>query len=101
MPDHGSRPFSAGQDQALHVASQQVDAVSLHSRWFVREVVAAHIRSDYPETGLDQRWDLMPPLIPELWEAVQEQHERSLPRLDVVQPHIPQIGVAVRWVHRA
>jgi hypothetical protein len=101
VPDHGSGPFSAGQDQALHVARQQLDAVGPHSERFVREVVAAHVRGHHPEAGLDQRGDLMPPLVPELREAVQEHHGRSLPRLDVVQPHVPEIGVAVRQLHPA
>src|SRR4028118_1465858 len=42
-----------------------------------------------------QRRDLEPPRVPELREAVQEHHERPLPRLDVVQPPPHQVGVAL------
>src|SRR5215218_7829931 len=101
VPDHGSRPFPAGRYQALHIARQQLNAVCAHSGRFVREVVAAHVRGNHAEAGLDQRRDLVPPLVPELREAVQQQHERSLARLDVVQPHISEVGIAVRQLHPA
>lgn len=58
-------------------------------------------RGDHPEAGLNQRRDLVPPLVPELREAVQQQHERSLARLDVVEMHVAEIGVAVRQLYPA
>src|SRR5918995_1101614 len=96
VANHDSRLFSAGQYQALYIARQQLNAVCSHSERFVREVVAAHVRGHNPETGLDQRRDLVPPLVPELREAVQQQHEGARARLDVVQPHIAKISIAVR-----
>ena len=53
VPDHGGRPFSAGQYQALHIARQHLNAVCSHSERFVREVVAAHVGGHNPEAGLE------------------------------------------------
>ncbi len=55
VSDHDSCLFSAGQDKALHITRQQLNAVCSHSGRFVREVVAAHVRGDHPEASLDQQ----------------------------------------------
>src|SRR5919112_5379715 len=101
VPDHVGRLSPTGHDQALHVARQQLDAVCSHPGWFVREVVAPHVGGHNPEAGLDQRRDLVPPLVPELREAVQHQHERSLASLDVVQLQVAKISIAVRQLYPA
>jgi hypothetical protein len=45
--------------------------------------------------ALYRRRDLQPPAVPELREAVQQNDERPVAGLDVMQPHVPDIGVAV------
>ena len=82
--------------------------------WLVREVVAAHVGRDHVVAGLGQRPDLVTPGVPELGEAVQQDHQRPGAGLDVVQSdaaadiriavaelcldraHIPIVDLAVR-----
>ena len=42
-----------------------------------------------------ERFDLEPPAVPELREAVQQEDERPLSGLDVVQLHVADVGVAL------
>jgi hypothetical protein len=41
------------------------------------------------------RFDLLPPAIPELWEAVQEEDKWTVAGLDVVRRHVADLGVAL------
>src|SRR5439155_7047733 len=50
-----------------------------------RQVVAAQVGRDDPEARRRQRRDLQPPAVPEIGEAVQQDDERPVPGLDVVQ----------------
>ena len=59
------------------------------------QVVAAQVGRDDVEAGLGERRDLPPPPEPELREAVQEDDERPVAGLDVVQRHVADLGVAL------
>jgi hypothetical protein len=52
-------------------------------------------RRDDAEARGRERRDLQPPAVPELREAVQEAGQRSLARLDVVQRHLAEVGLAL------
>ena len=53
----------------------------------VGEVIAAHVGRHHVVAGLGQRPDLVAPGVPELGEAVQQNHERAGAGLDVVQAY--------------
>ena len=65
------------------------DAVRLR-----RQVIAACIGCDDPESRRRKRFDLLPPSVPELGEAVQQNDQRPLAGLDVVQSLVAYIGIA-------
>ena len=58
-----------------------------------RQVVAAQVGRDDAEARLHERRDLLPPAVPELREAVQQDDERPVAGLDVVQLHVADLGV--------
>src|SRR6185437_6973871 len=58
------------------------------------QVVAAHVGRDDAEARRRERLDLPPPAVPELGEAVQQDDQRPLAGLDVVQLHVAGLGVA-------
>ena len=95
VPDDYDAPLTQHPDQALHVPRKQVQSVVFDALRLIRKVVTAHVRGYDAEASPRQRGDLEPPRVPELREAVQQHHERPLPRLDVVQPHPREVGVAV------
>ena len=102
VPDDGRAAFAQRADQAAHVLGQRLDVVA--AAGLLGEVVAAQVRGDDAVAGLGQRPDLVPPGVPVLGEAVQQQHQRSLALLDVVQADAVGHGVAglpaVATVHR-
>ncbi len=85
VPDD-ERPLLAQRaDQPDHVPHQVQDAVVGHVLGVVAAAVPALVRRDHPEAGLGQRPELVPPGVPGLREAVQQQHERALALLRDVQ----------------
>ena len=60
-----------------------------------RQVVAAQVGRDDAEARLHERCDLLPPAVPELREAVQQDDQRPVAGLDVVQLHVADLGVAL------
>src|SRR5262249_47233357 len=53
------------------------------------------VGSDDAEPGRRQRFDLLPPAVPELRKAVQQDDERPVSGLDVMQLYVADVGVAV------
>src|SRR5215510_4500281 len=47
------------------------------------------------ESRRRQRFDLQPPAVPELGEAVQQNDQRPVTGLDVMQPHVADLGIAL------
>jgi len=45
--------------------------------------------------GASTRLNLLPPSVPELRETVQQDYQRPLAGLDIVQPHVADLGVAL------
>ena len=60
-----------------------------------RQVVAAHVGCHDAESRRRERLDLPPPAVPELGEAVQQDDQRPVTRLDVMQPLVADLGVAL------
>ncbi len=85
-------PFA---DQVADVGRQQVGAVCGHVRRARREVVAARVGRNDAKAGLRKRRDLPAPTEPELREAVQQDDERTVSRLDVVDSYVLELGVSV------
>ena len=104
-PGGGSAPVVADQprglgaafaDQIAHVGGQLAGGVSRDAVGLRRQVVAAQVGRDHPETGRRERRDLQPPAVPELREAVQQDDQRSVAGLDVMEPHlVADLGVAL------
>jgi hypothetical protein len=60
-----------------------------------RQVVAAEVGRDDAEARVDERLDLLPPAVPELREAVQQEDLWSSAGLDVVQLGVADSSVAL------
>ena len=82
-------------DEAADVGGQLVGGVVREAVGLRREVVAAEVGRDDAEAGLDERLDLLPPAVPELREAVQQEDQRALAGLDVVERRLADLGVAL------
>src|SRR5438270_10945925 len=57
--------------------------------------MAAAVGCHDAEARRRERLDLPPPAVPELGEAVQQDDQRPLTGLDVVQLHVADLGVAL------
>ena len=82
-------------DQAANVGGQQVDGVGLKALGLGGQVVATRVGRDDPKTRRHQRRDLQPPTEPELGEAMQQNDQRPLTGLDVMQALIADLGIAL------
>jgi hypothetical protein len=82
-------------DQAANVGGEQVDSVGLEALWLRRQVVATRVGGDHAKTRRREGRDLQPPAKPELWEAVQQNDQRPIPGLDVMQVHVTHLGVTL------
>jgi hypothetical protein len=104
VPGEGSAPVMTGQqrrlgpafvDETADVGGQLVGVVGMDAVRLGGQVVAAHVGGDDAESRRRERLDLQPPAVPELREAVQQHDQRPLAGLDVMQPHLTEVGVAV------
>ena len=95
VTDQQRRLRTEFSDQAADVGGEQVDAVGLEALWLRRQVVATRVGGDHPKTRRHERLDLQPPTEPELREAVQQNDQRPVTGLDVMQPHIADFGVTL------
>src|SRR5580704_16859675 len=82
-------------DQIADVAGQPVDVVGLHAVRLRGQVVAAHVGRDDAESGRRERFDLQPPAVPELGEAVQQDDQRPIAGFHVMQSLVADLGVAL------
>jgi hypothetical protein len=82
-------------DQAADIGGEQVDAVGLEALRLRRQVVAACVWRDHSEARRRERLDLQAPTEPELRETVQQDDQRPVARLDVMQALIADLGVSL------
>jgi hypothetical protein len=82
-------------DEAADVVGEQVDPVRLEAVWLRGQVVATSVGGDDPKTGRRKRRDLQPPTEPELREAVQQNDQRAVTSLDVMQALTANLGVTL------
>ena len=82
-------------DETADVVGQLVGRVVGEAVRLRRQVVAAQVGRDDAEARLDERCDLLPPAVPELREAVQQEDQWPVAGLDVVQLHVADLGVAL------
>jgi hypothetical protein len=104
-PGGGSAPVVADQqrglgaalvDEIAYVVRQLAGCVSRGAVGLRGQVVAAQVGRDHTETGRRERRDLQPPAVPELREAVQQDDQRPVAGLDVVELHVvSDVGVAL------
>ncbi len=79
VADH-HRPLAAGEvEQADHVPRERIERVGVHAGRLLAGVVAALVRREDAVAGRGERGDLLAPAVPELGEAVQQHHQRSVP----------------------
>ena len=95
VADHPRGLGAAFADEIAHVGGQLAGGVSREAVGLRRQVVAAQVGCDHAETGRRERRDLQPPAVPELREAVQQDDQRPVPGLDVMEPHVADFGVAL------
>ena len=100
MPGNGCTPivsdndrpfFPQGMDQSNHVSRQLEDVVCLDWLRLIGLTIAALIRSHHVESCISECWDLMPPGIPALREAMAKDDQRPLTLLGEV--HFNTVGV--------
>ena len=103
-PGDGSAPVVTHQqrglgtafvDEIADVGGQLVGVVGRDAVRPRRQVVAAHVGRDDAESRRRERLDLQPPAVPELGEAVQQNDQRPLAGLDVMQSDIADLGVTL------
>jgi hypothetical protein len=94
VPDQQRRLGTAFLDQTTNVGGQVLGVVGGDLGRLRGQVVAAQVRCDDPESRRRERFDLLPPAVPELGEAVQQENQRSLAGLHVVQSLVADLGVA-------
>ncbi len=99
---HQAEPVeTAGVGQGDHVPGQGVQPVGADALRLVAEIVAPLVRRDHPEPGLGQGPDQLPPAVPELREAVQEDHRRPIgrARLHHMQRHLARLDLPMRQLN--
>ena len=103
-PGDAAAPVVPGQQRGLRaaftdetgdVAGQLVDVVGMDTVRLGGQVVAAQVRGHDAEPRRGEWLDLPPPAVPELGEPVQQHDQRPLPGLDIMQPLVADLGVAV------
>jgi hypothetical protein len=82
-------------DEAADVGGEQVDGVGLEALWLRRQVVATQVGRDDSKARRRERRDLQPPAEPELRKTVQQNDQRPITGLDVVQARIADLGVTL------
>ena len=87
-------------DETANVGGEQIDAVSLESFRLRRQVVPTRVGGDHPKARRRERLDLQPPTEPELGEPVQQDEQRTIAGLDVVQGLIAHVGEALADLDR-
>jgi hypothetical protein len=95
MPGQQRRLGPAFVDETTDVGGQFVGVVGLDAVRLRGQVVAAHVGGDDPESRRRERLDLQSPAVPELGEAVQQDDQRPIAGLDVMQPLVADLGVAI------
>jgi hypothetical protein len=78
-------------DESNHITGQLENVVCLDGLRPIGLAVATLIRSHHAESRISERWYLMPPRIPALWEAMAEEDQRPLALLGEV--HLNAVGV--------
>ena len=79
VPDHARLLHAERSDDGCGVVGEPVDGIVRNPRWLVAGVVAALVEGDDVVSGVGERADLVPPAVPELGEAVEQQDGRSGP----------------------
>jgi hypothetical protein len=81
-------------DQTADVGGQFARAVGGDALRLGRQVVPPQVGRDNAEARGRKRRDLPPPAIPELREAVEQNEQRTVAGLNVMQPYVPGLSVA-------
>ena len=92
--DHRGR-FTQGRHQANHVSDGLAHVVGFDGVWPIGLPKSPLIGHDDPKAGLGQSHDLAPPHVPKVRKTVQQDDERALPLVDVVQADAVDFGEAV------
>ena len=90
---HGASPDL--RDHAGDVFGEIRQAIGRGIARFRRVVVAAQIDGDHVKARRGQRRDLMPPRVPELRKAVQQDDERTAAGFDVVDGDAADVAGAI------
>jgi hypothetical protein len=91
VPDDDRSFFSQGMDKSDHISGQLEDVVCLDGLRPIGLAVATLIRSHHVKSCISERWYLMPPRIPALWETMTENDQRPLALLREV--HLNAVGI--------
>ena len=93
VPDQAGLPVSCGIKQPEHVGGQGLEPIRRDGLRLLAPVAAPLVRGPDSVAGGPQRRELMPPPVPELRKAIQQEHQRARSRADLgdVQAN------AVRW----
>jgi len=95
VTDQQRRLGTAFLDEAADVGGQRAGVVGGDAIGLRGQVVAAQVGGDDPESRRRERFELQPPTEPELGEAVQRHDQRPLAGLDVMQPDVADLGIAL------
>jgi hypothetical protein len=98
VPDDVGPLLAQRADQRDDIGDERLDAIA--AARLVGEVVAAHVRRDGAVARSGERRQLEAPGVPELGEAVQEQHDRPFALLDQVEADAVRLDPAMARMHR-
>jgi hypothetical protein len=84
-------------DESDHVPDQMFDGVTVDAVGLLRPIVPSEVGRDDAIARLDEGWNLVAPGVPELREAVYQNHEVAVIGTggDVVQSYVVDDGVVM------
>ncbi len=96
MADQDGALLAEGADQRGDVTDQVQQGVRVDRLGLLAAGVAALVDGDHAVAGLGERGELVPPGVPALREAVQQQDQWPLPLFGDVQPDSVHLDLTVR-----
>ncbi|MNQ59806.1 hypothetical protein D3C85_740670 [compost metagenome] len=84
MPNQYRLLYAQRVHEADHIADGMDYAKAFHVLWHIGFTVSTHVQGDGSVAVAHQRWNLVPPAVPEFWEAVAQDHCGAFPGFDVV-----------------
>jgi hypothetical protein len=99
MADDNGRFLPRRLNQAHHIPSQQVQRVLPDTSRFITQIVTPLVWNPHTVARLSQRRYLLPPAVPKLREAMQQNNQRPSRRSSLYYMQRNAIGFNVLMIH--